>query len=138
MVKVFPSIEGGFIFPVLENMPSHDDIYLLARLVYSEARGEPFTGQVAVAAVLLNRVKSDEFPDSIFECVYQPNQFEPVANGQINQVPNNDAYEAVLMALRGTDPTNGAVFFWNPDKVSAMSWVWTRTVTSRIGDHVFA
>jgi N-acetylmuramoyl-L-alanine amidase len=109
----------------------------MARLVHAETRGEPYQGQVAVAAVLLNRIENSAFPDSIYDAVYQPMQFEPVDNGAINFTPNNKAYEAVFDALKGQDPTEGALFFWNPDKVSKTSWVWTRKITSRIGRHVF-
>ena len=134
-----PSLEGGF--PLPEGSYTQQDlanIALLARLVYAEARGEPFEGQVAVAAVLLNRVRHPEFPNSVAGAVYQPGQFEPVANGSINQIPNNLAYLAVLEAWGGADPTNGALFFWNPRKVPASSWVWTRQVKLQIGNHVFA
>jgi N-acetylmuramoyl-L-alanine amidase len=134
-----PSLEGGFVLP--EDTYSQgdlDDITLLAHLVYAEARGEPFIGQIAVAAVLLNRLKHPGFPDTVRAAVYQPHQFEPVANGTIDQTPDNVAYLAVLEAWTGVDPTNGSVFFWNPSKVSAQSWVWTQSVKQQIGDHVFA
>ncbi len=134
-----PSVEGGFVLPEGEYSPQElEDIALLARLVHAEARGEPFMGQVAVAAVLLNRVQHPGFPDSVKAIIYQPRQFEPVANGTIYLTPNNLAYLAVLEALAGVDPTDGAVFFWNPRKVSASSWVWTQQVRTQIGDHVFA
>lgn len=136
---VLPSLEGGFALPKsYYTQETLDDIALLARLVYAESRGEPYEGQVAVAAVLLNRVKHPEFPNTIREAIFQPRQFEPVANGTIYQTPNNQAYEAVLEARAGNDPTNGALFFWNPNKVSPSSWVWTRQVKSKIGGHVFA
>ena len=109
----------------------------MARLVYAEARGEPFEGQVAVAAVLLNRVRHPEFPNSVAGAVYQPGQFEPVANGSINQIPNNLAYLAVLEAWGERIPPMEPSF-WNPRKVPASSWVWTRQVKLQIGNHVFA
>ncbi|MDI9413631.1 MAG: cell wall hydrolase [Bacillota bacterium] len=134
-----PSLEGRFILPAgYYSQREIDDVALLARLVYAESRGEPFEGQVAVAAVLLNRVKHPDFPDSVHQAIYQPGQFEPVANGTIYQTPNNQAYKAVLDAMSGSDPTNGALFFWNPHKVPPRSWVWTREIKSRIGNHVFA
>ncbi len=136
---ILPSIEGGFVLPEGRYSKQElDDINLLARLVFAEARGEPYEGQIAVAAVLLNRVRHPEFPKSIAAAVFQPYQFEVVSNGTIYQTPNNLAYQAVLEALKGSDPTNGALFFWNPRKVPASSWVWTRKVTRQIGNHVFA
>ncbi|NMB00795.1 MAG: LysM peptidoglycan-binding domain-containing protein [Firmicutes bacterium] len=134
-----PSVEGGFVLPEGSYTPADlDDIALLARLVFAEARGEPFLGQIAVAAVLLNRVKHPEFPNTVRAAIYQPRQFEVVSNGTINQTPNNLAYLAVLEALNGEDPTDGSLFFWNPRKVPSSSWVWTRPVKLQIGEHVFA
>lgn len=134
-----PSLEGGFLVPTGEFTPEQiDDWQLLARLVYAEARGEPFWGQVAVAAVALNRLRHPDFPNTIYEIIFQPRQFETVDNGSIYQTPNNLAYQAAREALEGQDPTDGALFFWNPVKVSPRSWVWTRTVKLRIGNHVFA
>lgn len=136
---ILPSLEGGFALPEgYYTQGAIDDIALLARLVYAESRGEPFEGQVAVAAVLLNRVQHPDFPNTIQEAIYQPRQFEPVANGTIYQTPNALAYEAVLEAKAGNDPTDGALFFWNPNKVSPRSWVWTRQIKVQIGEHVFA
>lgn len=134
-----PSVEGGFVLPEGEyTQQDLEDLALLARLVYAEARGEPYQGQVAVAAVLLNRVAHPEFPKTVRAAIYQPGQFEVVANGTINQLPNNLAYQAALDAWQGNDPTNGSLFFWNPRKVPASSWVWTRQVKLQIGEHVFA
>lgn len=136
---ILPSLEGGFVLPEGEYFQQDlEDIALLARLVFAEARGEPFDGQIAVGAVLLNRLKHPGFPNTVREAIYQPRQFEPVANGTINQTPDNLAYQAVMEARAGVDPTNGSVFFWNPRKVPASSWVWTQTVKLQIGDHVFA
>ena len=134
---VLPSIEGGFELPEGEySRQDLEDIALMTRLVFAEARGEPFEGQVAVAAVLLNRLEHPDFPDTVQGVIYQPRQFEPVANGTINQIPNNSAYLAVMQAREGADPTQGSVFFWNPRKVSASSWVWTQPVKLQIGDQV--
>lgn len=136
---LLPSLEGGFLVPEGEFSPEEiKDWQLLAQLVYAEARGEPFWGQVAVAAVALNRLKHPDFPKSIYEIIFQPRQFEVVANGSIYQIPNNLAHQAVREALAGQDPTDGALFFWNPLKVGPNSWVWTRSVKLQIGNHVFA
>lgn len=138
-MPILPSLEGGFALPEdYYSAQDLDDIALLARLTFAEARGEPFEGQVAVAAVLLNRVQHPEFPSSVYAAVYQPRQFEVVANGTINQVPSNLAYQAVLEARGGYDPTGGCVFFWNPSKVPLTSWVWSQTIKKQIGEHVFA
>lgn len=133
-----PAVDGSYTLPHGLYTRQHlKDIFLMARLVHAEARGEPYEGQVAVAAVLLNRIDSTQFPNNIHEAVYQPRQFEPVDNGSINMTPNDLAYRAVFDALRGKDPTEGALFFWNPSKVSKTSWIWTRKITYRTGKHVF-
>ena len=116
---------------------SSQDIDCLARTVYGEARGESFEGQVAVAAVVLNRVESGRFGNGIREVIFQPNAFTAVRDGQYYLQPNAASYEAAQAALNGWDPTNGAVYYWNP--VTATSrWVRTRTVINTIGNHVFA
>jgi len=116
---------------------SAQDVDLLARLVYAEARGEPYAGQVAVAAVVLNRVRDGRFPNTIAGVIYEPYAFECVSNGQIWLQPNTTAYQAARDALAGKDPSGGALFFWNP--VTATSpWVWTRQIITVIGNHVFA
>jgi len=136
---ILPSLEGGFVLPQgAYSQQDLEDIALLARLVFAEARGEPFEGQIAVAAVVLNRVQHPSFPNTVREVIYQPRQFEPVANGAINQTPDNLAYLAVLEARGGLDPTSGSIFFWNPRKVPPSSWVWTQTIKLQIGEHVFA
>lgn len=133
-----PTVDGSYALPFGFYSRQHlKDIFLMARLVHAEARGEPFEGQIAVAAVLLNRIDSPSFPNKVHDAIHQPMQFEPVANGMINKTPNDQAYKAVFEALQGEDPTNGALFFWNPNKVSRTSWVWTRQITYRIGKHVF-
>ncbi|KXG74635.1 Spore cortex-lytic enzyme [Fervidicola ferrireducens] len=114
------------------------DIELLARLVAGEASGEPYIGQVAVAAVVLNRVKSSKFPDTIPEVIYQPGAFESVSNGQIwARNPTSTNYNAARDALNGWDPTYGSLFFWNPYK-RVNPWIWTRRIITQIGRHVFA
>ena len=115
---------------------SREDITLLARTVYSEARGEPYEGQVAVAAVVLNRLKHPDFPSNIRGVIFQPLAFTAVADGQFWLTPNQTAYNAVNEALKGWDPSNGALYYWNP--VTATSkWIWSRTITHHIGKHVF-
>lgn len=112
---------------------------LLARVVEAEATAEPYTGKVAVAAVLLNRVESSQFSNTVQGVVYQKNAFETVSNNRIWQVtPTQETYKAVDQAINGWDPANQALFFWNPAKVSSTSWVWTRTIVARYGGHVFA
>ncbi len=115
----------------------NQEIEMLARLIHAEARAEPYEGQVAVAAVLLNRVESASFPNSISGVIYQPLAFESVANGQFNLAPNNENRRAARAALNGWDPTYGAKFFWNPSK-PVNKWIWSRKVIRTIGDHIFA
>lgn len=116
---------------------SSSDLNLLARCVYAEARGEPYTGQVAVAAVVLNRVKSASFPNSISGVIYQPYAFTAVNDGQINLSPNSTAYKAAQDALNGWDPTYGCLYYYNPATATS-SWIWSRQTVVTIGKHVFA
>ncbi len=112
------------------------DLYLLASVIHGEARGEPYEGQVAVGAVVLNRVASEDFPDTIEGVIYQRGAFDAVEDGQISLTPNETAYRAARDALNGWDPTNGALYYWNP--VTATSrWIWTIPITTVIGNHVF-
>lgn len=111
---------------------------LLARLIHSEARGENFIGKVAVASVILNRVESPKFPNSISGVVYQPLAFEPVMNGQIHLRPDQEAFKAAKAALKGWDPTRNALYFYNPAKVSPYNWIWSRNTIEKIGEHLFA
>lgn len=114
-----------------------DEVDLLARLVAAEAEGEPYAGQVAVAAVILNRVQSPQFPNSISGVAYQPHAFESVTNGLIwRRTPSAQARNAAIDALNGWDPTYGSTFFWNPSK-PVSPWIWTRTIVTQIGNHVF-
>ena len=115
----------------------NSDVNLLARLVSAEAKGEPYRGQVAVAAVVLNRVKSPQFPNSIPDVIYQPGAFSPVANGQIWKEPVSSAIKAANEALAGTDPSYGALFFFNPAKTTSM-YIWSRPQIIQIGNHIFA
>ncbi|HEX6988244.1 MAG TPA: cell wall hydrolase [Bacillota bacterium] len=113
------------------------DLDLLARLVQAEAGGEPYAGQVAVAAVILNRLEHPLFPDTIPAVIYQPQQFEPVDNGWINLPAGAVAYRAVLDAVNGWDPSYGALYFFNPNKVTN-AFLWSRPHTVTIGNHRFA
>lgn len=115
---------------------SSSDVYLLARCVYGEARGESYKGQVAVAAVVLNRVKSSSFPNTISGVIYQPGAFSVVADGQINLTPNDTALKAARDAMNGWDPTGGCLYYYNPAKTSN-KWILSRPIMMRIGNHVF-
>lgn len=112
------------------------DHRLLAKLVYAEARGEPYKGQVAVAAVVLNRVKSASFPNTISGVIYQRNAFTCVNNGSINNTPDNSCIRAALDALNGWDPTGGCLYYYNA-KTATDNWIRTRTIKTVIGRHSF-
>ena len=116
---------------------SSSDLNLLAKCVYAEARGESYVGQVAIAAVVLNRVESPSFPNTIAGVIYQPYAFTAVDDGQINLTPNSTAYKAAQDALNGWDPTYGAIYYYNPATATS-SWIWSRQTTVTIGNHVFA
>lgn len=116
---------------------SNNDLYLLAKCVHAEARGESYTGQVAVAAVILNRVKSADFPNTIAGVIYQPWAFTAVNDGQINLEPNQTAYNAARDALNGWDPTYGALYYYNP-RTATNKWIYSKKTTVTIGKHVFA
>ena len=113
------------------------EVYTLARLVHAEARGEPYVGQVAVAAVVLNRVRSAAFPNTISGVIYQAGAFDCVADGQINLSPDSDALRAARDAMNGWDPTGGCVYYYNPATATS-AWIWSREVRLTIGAHVFA
>ena len=115
---------------------SSTDLNLLARVVYGEARGEPYTGQVAVAAVVLNRVRSSSFPNSVAGVVYQSGAFDCVSDGQINLTPNRSAYNAAKDALNGWDPTYGCLFYYNP-RTATSKWMLSRPIQLSIGNHAF-
>lgn len=120
--------------------PSGDDmVKLLARLINGEARGEPYEGQVAVGAVIMNRVKSPKFPNTIAGVIYQKWQFSCVTDGQFN-VPieaNSTVYKAAQDAMNGSDPTNGALYFYNPSKTKS-KWLFSLPVVATIGEHKFS
>lgn len=115
---------------------SDSDYHLLARIISAEARGEPYTGQVAVGAVVLNRVEHPSFPDSVAGVVYQPGAFTAITDGQINQPIAESSYRAAKEALNGSDPTGGAIYYFNPDKTSN-KWIRSRPVITQIGSHLF-
>ena len=113
------------------------DTYLLTRCIYGEARGESYVGQVAVGAVVLNRVKSPDFPNTISGVIYQKHAFTAVSDGQINLTPDQTAINAAKDALNGWDPTGGCIYYYNP--VTATSeWIFSRETVITIGKHVFA
>lgn len=146
-IKVY--INNFKIISVLSNLdknsstakaPSGDDmVNLLARLINGEARGEPYEGQVAVGAVILNRVKSPQFPNTIPGVIYQKGQFSCVTDGQINVAIDKEStvYKAAQEAMNGADPTNGALYFYNPSKTKS-KWLYSLPVVATIGDHKFA
>ena len=128
---------------VLENEGRYDpeytssDLYLLAKCIYAEARGESYTGQVAVGAVILNRVDSPAFPNTIAGVIYQKNAFTAVSDGQINLEPDQTAMNAASDAMNGWDPTYGCLYYYNP-AVATSSWIFGRETVTVIGKHVFA
>ena len=115
-----------------------DDIHLLAKLIHGEARGEPYIGKVAVAAVVINRINSQIFPNTLKEVVYQPRAFTCVDDGQINLTPDLDSYRAAFDAILGNDPTGGCVFYYNP-RTATSRWMKTRIQASTVtlGNHIF-
>ena len=116
---------------------NNNDLYLLAKLVHSEARGEVYVGQVAVAAVVLNRVRDSRFPNTIAGVIYQPWAFTAINDGQFNLEPNQTSYQAAKDAMNGWDPTYGAVYYYNP-KTATSSWIRSTKTVTTIGRHVFS
>lgn len=112
------------------------NVNLLARVIYGESRGEPYAGQVAVGAVVMNRVKSSSFPNTIAGVVYQSGAFDAVKDGQINLSPDSTAQKAAQDALNGWDPSYGAIYYFNP-ATATNKWIWSRPVTVTIGKHRF-
>lgn len=112
------------------------NVNLLARAIYGEARGEPYTGQVAVGAVILNRVKSSKFPNTIAGVIYQSGAFDAVSDGQINLTPDSTSKKAAQDALNGWDPSYGAIYYFNPS-TATNKWIWSRPLTVTIGKHRF-
>ena len=118
------------------NLNSQANIDLLAHLIYGEARGEPYNGMVAVAAVALNRVDSSNFPSTVAGVIYQKGAFTAVDDGQINLSPDETAYNAARDALNGWDPSGGALYYFNPN-TATNKWIWSRPLTVVIGKHRF-
>lgn len=113
-----------------------NDLNLLSRVVYSEARGEPYVGQVAVAAIVLNRVSHSSFPNSVAGVVYQSGAFDAVSDGQINLTPDSTAKKAAQDAINGWDPTYGCIYYFNPSTATS-KWIWSRPQVLTIGKHIF-
>ncbi len=137
-------IFGESTFDVMPNVNaelnqniSRDDIILLARIINGEARGEDFKGKVAVGSVILNRIKSDKFPDTIRGVILQKGQFSSLMDGQANYYPGEDELQAARAALLGYDPTLGSIYFYNPDIATNTAWISRRNFVTRIGGHVF-
>ncbi|MEC2076143.1 spore cortex-lytic enzyme [Metabacillus fastidiosus] len=121
------------------NVPSgfsQNDIQLMANAVHGEARGEPYVGQVAVAAVILNRVNSPSFPNTVSGVIFEPRAFTAVADGQIWLTPNETSKKAVVDAINGWDPTGNAIYYFNPDTATS-GWIWGRPQIKQIGKHIF-
>lgn len=116
---------------------SNNEVYLLARLIHGEARGEPYVGQVAVGAVVLNRVRHSAFPNTIAGVIYQSGAFDAVADGQINLTPDEQSLRAARDAMNGWDPSGGCIYYYNPS-TATNKWIWSREVRLTIGEHVFA
>lgn len=117
---------------------SREQIILLARIIHGEARGESFKGKVGVGAVILNRVKSNQFPDTIREVILQRGQFSSLLDGQANFFPDQVSMNAAKTALIGYDPTHSSLFFYNPKVATNLAWISQRPIIKKIGDHVFA
>ena len=149
MVFVFLMMLLFFIFFIDEGIVKEDvsyaassssasDLQLMARAINGEARGEPYEGQVAVGAVILNRVKSSQFPNTIAGVIYQSRAFTAVADGQINAPidENSTVYKAAQDAMNGWDPTGGCIYYFNP-ATATNNWIWSRPVVKTIGKHRF-
>jgi len=130
-------LKGNKIFAWGSAVYDPDELYWLSRIISAEARGEPYVGMVAVGAVVLNRVKSSRFPNTIAGVIYQAGAFDAVADGQINLAPNEQSRRAARDALNGWDPTGGCLYYYNPATATS-KWIWTREVRLNIGDHSFA
>ena len=115
---------------------TESNVYLLARIISAEARGEPYSGQVAVGAVILNRIEHPSFPDTLSGVIYQEGAFTAIVDGQFNEPIADSAYRAARDALNGQDPSGGAIYYYNPDKTSNQ-WIRTRPVIKQIGAHLF-
>ncbi|MGG3283550.1 spore cortex-lytic enzyme [Paenibacillus solani] len=116
---------------------NQSEMDIMAKVIYSEARGEPYKGQVAVGAVVMNRIQSSEFPNDIRSVVFQKSAFTAVDDGQYWLTPNRTAYLAAMDAVRGWDPTYESLYYFNPETATS-KWIWSRPQTVQIGHHIFA
>jgi len=135
--KVPVEPESQVLSRSIERLVSKEDVELLSRVIYGEARGEDFEGQVAVGAVVLNRLKDPRFPKTIRAIIYQSGAFTAVDDQQICLNPDDQACKAAEAALSGVDPTNGAIFYFNP-RIATDRWIKSRPVIKRIGNHTFS
>ena len=116
---------------------TRNEIQLIAQTIHGEARGEPYMGQVAVGAVILNRLGDPAFPKTISDVIFQPGAFTAVSDGQIWLTPNADSYSAAHDAINGWDPTGEAIYYFNPYTATS-KWIWSRPQIKKIGKHIFA
>jgi len=130
--KVIPNLKAELNYNI-----SRDDIILLARIIHGEARGEDFKGKVAIGSVILNRINSNQFPNSIRDVILQKGQFSSLMDGQAYYYPGEEELQAARAALLGYDPTLGSVYFYNPEIATNTAWISRRNFVTRIGDHVF-
>lgn len=129
-------IKGKYTIDNLPQGYSKADINLMANAVYGESRGEPYIGQVAVSSVIINRVADPRFPNTISDVIFQPGAFTAVSDGQIWLTPNETAKRAVMDAINGWDPSQGALYYFNPDTATS-AWIWSRPQIQKIGKHIF-
>ncbi len=114
----------------------NNNYYLLARIISAEARGEPYKGQVAVGAVIMNRIRHPSFPNTLSGVIYQPGAFTAIVDGQFNEPVAESAYRAATDALNGWDPTGGCIYYFNPSTATS-KWIWSRPQVMRLGKHIF-
>lgn len=124
------------IYEQQNSSTNNGDVYLLARLISAEARGEPYVGQVAVGAVVINRIDHPSFPNSLSGVIYQSGAFSCLDDGQFNQPISDSAFRAAREALNGSDPSGGAIYYFNPATATS-SWIWSRPLLTVIGNHRF-
>lgn len=137
-VDVEPDVVEVFNFNNNKILITQGDIDLMAQIVFAESKGEPYDGKVAVASVILNRVLSNGFPNTINEVIFQPNAFSCVVDGHISVIPTEECYSAVYEAIKGNDPTNEALFFYNPE-IATCTWMESvpKSDSRAIGQHLF-
>ncbi len=115
---------------------NNSNLNLLSKLIYAESRGEPYKGQVAVGAVVMNRVSNSSFPNTVAGVIYQSGAFSVVSDGQINLTPDSSAKKAAQDAINGWDPTSGCIYYFNPSTATS-KWIWSRPQVIQIGKHIF-